>query len=104
MLQIPTDALGSVARGRSGLPLLATCPNGRRRTAPFRLPKTHDNDRTPLYGRPFLCRECGSREVTLFAIESQAELGAVRRTLPQTDRPTVAPMNYRKHDPAADLL
>jgi len=27
--------------------------------------------------------ECGSREVTLFAIESQAELDAVWRTLPQ---------------------
>ena len=103
MRQLPLDAPGSVACGRSGLPLLATCANGHRRAVPFRLLKTHDNDRTPLYGRPFLCRECRSRDVTLFAIESQAEFEVVRRTMPQSDGPVQAPSNYRKRDPEADL-
>ena len=57
-------------RGRSGLPLLAICPIGHNRLVPFRLLKTSDTDRTPPYGRPFKCKTCGSREVTLFAIES----------------------------------
>jgi hypothetical protein len=63
MIEIPRDAPGSVACGRSGLPLLAVCPCGRRRLVPFRLLKTGPNDRTPVYGRPFKCRACGSREV-----------------------------------------
>jgi hypothetical protein len=49
-------------RGRSGLPLLAFCSNGHRRMIPFRLLKTGDDDRTPLYGRPFKCKACGSLE------------------------------------------
>ncbi len=56
MIEIPQDAPGSVACGRSGLPLLATCPNGHRRMIPFRLLKTGDDDRTPVYGRPFRCK------------------------------------------------
>ena len=74
MLELARDAPGSVACGRSGLPLLAACPNGHRRTVPFRLLKTSDDDRTPLYAWPFKCKTCGSAEVTLFAIDSQAEL------------------------------
>lgn len=103
MQLIPRDAPASIACGRSGLPLLAVCFTGHRRTVPFRLLKAHDDDRSPLYARPFLCRACGSREVTLFAIESQAELDAVRRTMPQADRPAMAPTNYRERDPDADL-
>jgi hypothetical protein len=50
-------------------------------------------DRTLLYGRPFKCKECGSPEVALVAIESQAELEAVRRILPQSDGLAAAPTN-----------
>jgi hypothetical protein len=35
MIEIPRDAPGSVACGRSGLPLLATCSNGHRRLVPL---------------------------------------------------------------------
>ena len=103
MRQLPLDAPGSAACGRSGLPLLARCGNDHRRTVPFRLLKTNDDDRTPLYRRPFLFRECGSRDVTLFAIESQAELDALRRTLLQSDQPSQAPTNDRALDSEADL-
>lgn len=103
MHQIPRDAPASIACGRSGLPLLAECATGHRRTVPFRLLKTYDDDRSPLYGRPFLCRTCRSREVTLFTIDSQAELDAVRRTMPRVDGPAAAPTNYRRADPDADL-
>jgi hypothetical protein len=48
MIEIARDAPASAACGRSGLPLLAICPNGHRRTVPFRLLKTSDGDRTPL--------------------------------------------------------
>jgi len=82
MIEIARDAPGSVACGHSGLPLLAVCPCGHRRLIPFRILRTSDADRTPLYGRPFKCRACGSREVTLFDIESQAELDSVLRSLP----------------------
>ena len=51
----------------------------------------------------FKCRACGSREVALFAIESQAELEAVRRTLLQTEPGWWAPTNYSERDPEADL-
>jgi hypothetical protein len=88
MIEIPQDAPGSVA---CGLPLLAICPAGHRRTIPFRLLKTGPDDRTPLYGRPFKCRACGSREVTLFDMGSQAELDAVQATLPKPDEPARAP-------------
>ena len=76
MTAIPRDAPGSVACGRSGLPLLAICPIGHNRLVPFRLLKTSETNRTPLYGRPFKCRACGSREVTLFNIKSS---GRARR-------------------------
>lgn len=74
MIELPRDAPGSAACGRSGLPLLAVCPAGHRRTIPFRRLQTGPGDATPIYGRPFECRECGSAEVTLFALEMQAEL------------------------------
>jgi hypothetical protein len=72
MIGIPRDAAGSVACGRSGLPLLAICPIGHNRLVAFRLLKTSETDRTPLYGRPLKCKVCGSREVTLFAIVRQS--------------------------------
>ena len=40
---------------------------------------TASQNRRP--GQPFKCRECGSPEVTLFAIESRAELGEIQRAL-----------------------
>jgi len=103
MRHLTIDAPGSAACGRSGLPLVALCGNDHRRLVPFRLLKTGNDDRSSLYGRPFVCKECGNRKVTLFAIESQIELDALRRTQRQVDRPAVAPTNYRKRDPAADL-
>lgn len=103
MIEIPRDAPASVACGRSGLPLLAVCSNGHRRLVPFRLLKTHDGDTTPLYGRPFKCRACGSRDVTLFDIESQAELDELHRAMAGPPEPARAPTNYAKTDPDADL-
>jgi hypothetical protein len=103
MIEIPRDAPGSVACGRSGLPLLATCPAGHRRTVPFRF-KTSESDRTPLYGRPFRCRACGSPEVTLFAIEDQIELAAIQRALAGPPKPAEAPTTHRPPDPHSDLL
>ena len=99
MIELPKDAPGSAASGRSGRPMLGLCQNGKRRLIPFRLLKTGDDDRTPLYGRPFKCRECA--EVTLFAIESQAELDKVRQTLPPPS-PPLAPTTHPPHDPDAD--
>ena len=58
--------------GRSGLPLLAVCPNRHRRTVPFRLVRTLVATRRRSDSCPFKCRACGSPEVTLYAIESQA--------------------------------
>ena len=75
----------------------------RRRTAPFRLLKTHDGDTTRLYGRPFKCRSYGSREVTLFLIYDQAELDEIRRALAEPPRPTQAPTTHPRHAPDADL-
>jgi hypothetical protein len=75
--RIGQQRTGRGACGRSGLPLLAIFPLGHNRLIPFRLLKTSDTDRTPLYGRPFLCKACGSREVTLFSIDDQAELAAI---------------------------
>ena len=51
MIEIPRSAPASVACGRRGLPLLATCPCDRRRLVPFRLLKTDDGDTTPLPDR-----------------------------------------------------
>ncbi len=42
--------------------------------------QTHNDDASPLYGRPYKCFVCGNLAVTLFAIETQAELDAVRST------------------------
>jgi hypothetical protein len=103
MIGIPRDAPGSVACGRSGLPLLAICPIGHNRLVPFRLLKTSETDRTPLYGRPFLCKACGSREVTLLAIESQAELDEVQRELAGPPQPAEAPTTHRARDPNPDF-
>lgn len=103
MIAIPRDAPGSVACGRSGLPLLAICPIGHNRLIPFRLLKTSDTDRTPLYGRPFLCKACGSREVTLFSIDDQAELAAIQRSL-EPRPPAMAPTSHAPMDPNVGLL
>lgn len=84
--------------------MLAECASGHRRTLPFRLLKTHDGDATPIYGRPFLCRACGSRSVTLFAIDDHAELQALRRELDGGESgPAEAPTNYRRPDLTAEL-
>jgi hypothetical protein len=99
MIELPQDAPGSVACGRSGLPLLATCSNRHRRIIPFRLLKTGPDDRTPLYGRLFKCKACGSREVTLFAIQSQAELDEVQGALAGPPQPARAPTTHRARDP-----
>jgi hypothetical protein len=84
MIGIPRDAPGSVACGRSGLPLLAICPIWHNRLVAFRLLKTSETDRTSLYGRPFKCRACGSREVTLFAIESNQDTAYPIASRPMT--------------------
>jgi hypothetical protein len=99
MIGIPRDAPGSVACGQSGLPLLAICPIGHNRLVAFRLLKTSETDRTPLYGRPFKCKACGSREVTLFAIESQAELDAVQLAMAGPKQPAQAPTTHARPDP-----
>jgi len=104
MIEIPRDAPGSIACGRSGLPLLAMCPTGHRRTVPFRLLKTSESDRTPLYGRPFRCKVCGSPEVTLFAIEDLLELAAIKLALDGPPKPAEAPTTHRPSDPNSDLL
>jgi hypothetical protein len=103
MIGIRRDAPGSVACGRSGLPLLAICPIGHNRLVAFRLLKTSETDRTPLYGRPFKCKACGSREVTLFAIESQAELDAVQQAMAPKPR-SEAPTTHPPPDPHVGLL
>ena len=104
MIEIPRDAPGSIACGRSGLPLLAICSNGHRRTIPFRLLKTGNDDRTPLYGRPFKCKACGSREVTLFAIQSQAELDEVQGARAGPPQAARAPTTHPARDPHAGFV
>ena len=104
MIQITRDAPGSVACGRSGLPLVAICPNGHRRTVPFRLLKTSESDQTPIYGRPFKCKVCSSPEVALFAIESQPELYEIQRALAGPPEPARAPTTHRPSDPNADFV
>ena len=104
MIEIIRSAPASIACGRSGLPLLAICPDGHRRTIPFRLLRTSEADRTPLCGRTLRCRACGSREVTLFAIESQAELACLQAALAGPPQPAEAPTNYRPPDPNAGFL
>jgi hypothetical protein len=104
MIEMPQDAPGSVACGRSGLPLLAICPIGHNRLVAFRLLKTSETDRTPLYGRPFKCKACGSREVTLFAIESQAELNAIQQAMAGPKQPAQAPTTHARPDPDRGLI
>jgi hypothetical protein len=104
MIELPRDAPGSVACGRSGLPLLAVCPCGRRRLVPFRLLKTSEIDRTPIYARPFKCKACGSREVTLFAIESQAELDEIQCAIAGPPQPVRAPTTHPARDPHAGFV
>jgi hypothetical protein len=105
MIEIARDAPGSVACGRSGLPLLAMCPCGRRRTVPYRLLQTSETDRTPIYARPFKCRACGSREVALFAIDGQAELDEIQRAMAGPRQPAKAPTTPDpRPDPDRDLL
>jgi hypothetical protein len=101
MIGIPRDAPGSVACGRSGLPLLAICSIGHNRLIPYRLLKTSESDRTPIYGRPFKCKSCGSREVTLFSIDSQAELDAVQQAMAKPKQPAQAPTTHPAPDPYA---
>jgi hypothetical protein len=103
MIGIARDAPGSVACGRSGLPLLAICPIGHNRLVAFRLLKTSEIDRTSLYGRPFKCKACGSREVTLFAIESQSELDEVQQAMARKPR-SEAPTTHPPPDPHVGLL
>jgi hypothetical protein len=104
MIEISRDAPGSIACGRSGLPLLAVCPNRHRRTVPFRLVRTSESDRTPLYGRPFKCRACGSPQVTLYDIESQAELDALRSTMAEPPKPATGPTTHPSPDPDAGFV
>ena len=104
MIPIPQDAPGAIACGRSGLPLLAICPNDHRRFVPFIPLKTSEDDRTPIYGRPFRCRACASSAVALFLIESQAELDEIRRALGGPPQPTRAPTTHPRRDPYTGLL
>jgi hypothetical protein len=66
---------------------------------PFRLLKTRDDDRTPVYGRPFKCKTCGSPEVTLFAVESQAELDAFQQAMARPKQSAQAPTTHARPDP-----
>ena len=79
--------------------MLAICPIGHNRLVAFRLLKTSETDRTPLYGRPFKCKDCGSREVTLFAVESQAELDAIQQAMAGPKQPAQAPTTHARPDP-----
>jgi hypothetical protein len=83
---------------------LSSGTNAHRRMIPFRLLKTRDADTTPLYGRPFKCRACGSREVTLFAIESRAELDAVQQAMAGPKQPAQAPTPHARPDPDRGLI
>jgi hypothetical protein len=66
--------------------------------------KTGPDDRTPLYSRPFSCKACGSREVTLFSIDSQAELDTVQKALAGPPKPAQAPSTHPPPQPDKDLL
>jgi len=71
---------------------------------PFRLLQTSDSDTTPLYGRPFKCRMCDSREVTLYAIESQAEFAALQREMAGPSKPLRPHTTHPPPDPNRGLL
>jgi hypothetical protein len=66
--------------------------------------KTGPDDRTLVYGRPFKCKACGSREVTLFAIESQAELDALHNAMAEPPKPAKTPTTHPPRDPAARFV
>ena len=104
MIVIPRDAPGSVACGRERPAAAGDCSNGHRRLIPFRLLKTWRDDRTPLYGRPFKCKACGSREVTLFAIDSQAELDRGPAGAGGPPQPTQAPTTHARPDPDSGFV
>lgn len=103
MIQLPLDAPGSAACDRSGLPLVAVCPAGHRRTVPFRRLRTGPGDETPLYSRSFSCKACGSPSVTLFALETFEELDDFRATLPRAIAPIVS-LSSTRPDPDAEPL
>jgi hypothetical protein len=48
---------------------------------PFRLLKASEDNRTPLYGRPFKCSASDCAEVALFAAERKVELEKIQRPL-----------------------
>lgn len=103
MIELPRDAPGSAACGRSGLPLLAVCPAGHRRTIPFRRLRTEPGDTTPIYRRTYKCQVCGSTEVTLFLIETQQELDAIRASIPRADTRSGPPSAHLPDPDAAPL-
>lgn len=103
MIELPRNAPASIACHRSGLPLLAVCPSGHRRTVPFRRLRTGSGDTTALYARTYKCRVCGSTDVTLFAIESHEELDAIRASWPREHVPAAPPSSYLP-DPDAEPL
>ena len=86
------------------MPLLAICPNRHRRLIPFRLLKIREDDRTPLYGRPFKCKACGSPEVMLFAIESRSELDAIQQAMAEPKQAAKAPTTHPRPDPDKGLI
>ena len=52
----------------------------------------------------FECKACGSREVTLFAIESQAELDEIQQALAGPKQPAQAPTTHARPDPDRGLI
>ena len=56
-------------------------------------------DQTPIYGRPYRCGKCGSREVTLFANEDQAELDAIQQAMTGPPQAAKAPTTHAQQDP-----
>jgi hypothetical protein len=55
-------------------------------------------------GGAFKCKACGSREVTLFAIESQAELDEIQQALAGPKQPAQAPTTHARPDPDRSLI
>lgn len=62
------------------------------------------SDMTPLHTLPLKCAACGGREVTLFAIDSQAELVAIQQAMAGPREPAQAPTTHARSDPDAGLL
>lgn len=94
MIDLPRYAPESIACDRSGMPLLAVCPAGHRRAVPFHRLRTGLGDTTALYARTYKCRVCGSTDVTLFAIESQEVLDAIRASWPREHVPAALSSSY----------